>query len=101
MQCHDPCMCLTPALLPAPLLDGSFSDRLIRVVWKSAELKSELSSSVFLSWMLHFGGEDIFLTEEQKKYHHALKKLGNKKPVKPIPPPTVFMIYWIPGDAVF
>ncbi|XP_071594799.1 sodium channel protein type 5 subunit alpha-like [Heliangelus exortis] len=29
-------------------------------------------------------GEDIFMTEEQKKYYNAMKKLGSKKPQKPI-----------------
>ncbi|XP_066483594.1 sodium channel protein type 5 subunit alpha-like [Tiliqua scincoides] len=32
-------------------------------------------------------GEHIFLSDEQKKYYNALKKLGSKKPHKPIPPP--------------
>ncbi|KAF7245758.1 Sodium channel protein type 5 subunit alpha [Varanus komodoensis] len=36
---------------------------------------------------LYFGGEDIFMTEEQKKYYNAMKKLGSKKPQKPIPRP--------------
>ncbi|CAL8344119.1 unnamed protein product [Boreogadus saida] len=31
---------------------------------------------------------DIFMTEEQKKYYNAMKKLGSKKPQKPIPRPT-------------
>ncbi|XP_010226082.1 PREDICTED: sodium channel protein type 4 subunit alpha [Tinamus guttatus] len=35
-----------------------------------------------------FGGKDIFMTEEQKKYYNAMKKLGSKKPVKPIPRPS-------------
>ncbi|XP_030015988.1 sodium channel protein type 4 subunit alpha B-like isoform X2 [Sphaeramia orbicularis] len=34
------------------------------------------------------GGQDIFMTEEQKKYYNAMKKLGTKKPQKPIPRPT-------------
>uniref|UniRef100_A0A8C2CT82 Sodium channel protein n=1 Tax=Cyprinus carpio TaxID=7962 RepID=A0A8C2CT82_CYPCA len=34
-------------------------------------------------------GQDIFMTEEQKKYYNAMKKLGSKKPQKPIPRPTV------------
>nr|XP_028603302.1 sodium channel protein type 1 subunit alpha isoform X1 [Podarcis muralis] len=34
-----------------------------------------------------FGGQDIFMTEEQKKYYNAMKKLGSKKPQKPIPRP--------------
>ncbi|XP_067328040.1 sodium channel protein type 2 subunit alpha-like [Anolis sagrei] len=33
-------------------------------------------------------GQDIFMTEEQKKYYNAMKKLGNKKPQKPIPRPA-------------
>uniref|UniRef100_A0A8C2FPV2 Sodium channel protein n=1 Tax=Cyprinus carpio TaxID=7962 RepID=A0A8C2FPV2_CYPCA len=34
------------------------------------------------------GGTDIFMTEDQKKYYNAMKKLGSKKPQKPIPRPT-------------
>ncbi|NWX20914.1 SCN5A protein, partial [Aegotheles bennettii] len=33
-------------------------------------------------------GKDLFLTEQQKKYYNALKKLGSKKPQKPIPRPS-------------
>ncbi|KAF5889815.1 sodium channel protein type 4 subunit alpha, partial [Clarias magur] len=33
------------------------------------------------------GGQDIFMTEEQKKYYNAMKKLGSKKPQKPTPRP--------------
>ncbi|XP_048470348.1 sodium channel protein type 4 subunit alpha-like [Rhincodon typus] len=33
-------------------------------------------------------GKDIFMTEEQKKYYNAMKKLGSKKPQKPIPRPN-------------
>ncbi|CAM5147294.1 unnamed protein product [Eretmochelys imbricata] len=36
----------------------------------------------------YFGGQDIFMTEEQKKYYNAMKKLGSKKPQKPIPRPV-------------
>uniref|UniRef100_A0AAY4E2A8 Sodium channel protein n=1 Tax=Denticeps clupeoides TaxID=299321 RepID=A0AAY4E2A8_9TELE len=32
--------------------------------------------------------KDIFMTEEQKKYYNAMKKLGSKKPQKPVPRPT-------------
>ncbi|XP_066542488.1 sodium channel, voltage-gated, type I-like, alpha isoform X2 [Hoplias malabaricus] len=35
-----------------------------------------------------FGGQDIFMTEEQKKYYNAMKKLGSKKLQKPIPRPA-------------
>ena len=38
---------------------------------------------------LHLGGQDIFMTEEPKKYYNAMKKLGSKKPQKPIPRPLV------------
>uniref|UniRef100_A0A3B3BNU6 Sodium channel protein n=1 Tax=Oryzias melastigma TaxID=30732 RepID=A0A3B3BNU6_ORYME len=40
-----------------------------------------------LFFSLYFGGQDIFMTEEQKKYYNAMKKLGSKKPQKPIPRP--------------
>ena len=36
-----------------------------------------------------FGGQDIFMTEEQRKYYNAMKKLGSKKPQKPVPRPDV------------
>uniref|UniRef100_A0AAY4A1D2 Sodium channel protein n=1 Tax=Denticeps clupeoides TaxID=299321 RepID=A0AAY4A1D2_9TELE len=32
--------------------------------------------------------KDLFMTDEQKKYYNAMKKLGSKKPVKPIPRPS-------------
>lgn len=41
---------------------------------------------------LYFGGQDIFMTEEQKKYYNAMKKLGSKKPQKPIPRPQVTVL---------
>ncbi|NWZ63811.1 SCN2A protein, partial [Acrocephalus arundinaceus] len=37
---------------------------------------------------IYLGGQDIFMTEEQKKYYNAMKKLGSKKPQKPIPRPV-------------
>lgn len=43
----------------------------------------------------YFGGKDIFMTEEQKKYYNAMKKLGSKKPQKPIPRPQVRAL-WAP-----
>ena len=42
-----------------------------------------------LLFFVYFGGQDIFMTEEQKKYYNAMKKLGSKKPQKPIPRPAV------------
>lgn len=35
------------------------------------------------------GGQDIFMTEEQRKYYNAMKKLGSKQPQKPVPRPKV------------
>lgn len=32
---------------------------------------------------------DLFMTEEQKKYYNAMKKMGNKKPQKALPRPKV------------
>ncbi|XP_016161683.1 PREDICTED: sodium channel protein type 5 subunit alpha-like [Ficedula albicollis] len=40
-------------------------------------------------------GKDLFLTEEQKKYYNALKKLGSKKPQKPIPRPSNAFLGWL------
>jgi hypothetical protein len=41
------------------------------------------------------------MTEEQKKYYNAMKKLGSKKPQKPIPRPQVpahWALLWpVPG----
>ena len=57
-----------------------------------------------LSWVddLHFcpdsnsgacdyagGSLEMFMTEDQKKYYAAMKKMGKKKPVKAIPRPRV------------
>ncbi len=32
----------------------------------------------------------MLMTEDQKKYYNAMKKLGSKQPQKPIPKPKVF-----------
>ena len=34
----------------------------------------------------------MFMTEDQKKYYAAMKKMGKKKPVKAIPRPRVINI---------
>jgi len=34
----------------------------------------------------------MFMTEDQKKYYNAMKKLGSKQPQKPIPKPAVCSI---------
>jgi hypothetical protein len=41
--------------------------------------------------MLYKGGRNIesLMTEHQKKYYHAIQKMGNKKPQKAFPRPTV------------
>jgi hypothetical protein len=36
----------------------------------------------------------MFMTEDQKKYYNAMKKLGKKKPQKPIPKPHVGLEYF-------
>ena len=41
-----------------------------------------------------FGGQDIFMTEEQRKYYNAMKKLGSKKPQKPVPKPEVIKLFY-------
>lgn len=42
-------------------------------------------------YFLMLGGSsiDLFLTEKQKKYYQAMKKMGSKKPQKALPRPRV------------
>ena len=41
-------------------------------------------------FLLHAGGSlEMFMTDDQKKYYAAMKKMGNKKPVKATPRPKV------------
>ena len=35
------------------------------------------------------GSLEIFMTDDQKKYYNAMKKMGSKKPMKAIPRPRV------------
>ncbi len=45
-----------------------------------------------------FGGQgiELFMTEEQKKYYKAMKKMGSKKPQKAFPRPRVlFSQYYL------
>ena len=35
------------------------------------------------------GSLEMFMTDDQKKYYNAMKKLGSKQPQKPIPKPKV------------
>ncbi|KAJ4441070.1 hypothetical protein ANN_10920 [Periplaneta americana] len=45
----------------------------------------------------HVGGSlEMFMTEDQKKYYNAMKKMGSKKPLKAIPRPK-----WKPQAIVF
>jgi hypothetical protein len=36
----------------------------------------------------------MFMTEDQKKYYAAMKKMGGKKPLKAIPRPNVSLSFW-------
>lgn len=38
------------------------------------------------------GSLEMFMTEDQKKYYNAMKKMGSKKPLKAIPRPRVRFI---------
>lgn len=35
------------------------------------------------------GSIEMFMTDDQKKYYNAMKKMGNKKPTKALPRPRV------------
>ena len=39
------------------------------------------------------GSVEMFMTEDQKKYYNAMKKMGSKKPMKAIPRPRVSFSY--------
>ena len=38
------------------------------------------------------------MTEEQRKYYNAMKKLGSKKPQKPVPKPEVIKLSFTIGN---
>ena len=43
-----------------------------------------------LQCYIYAGGSlEMFMTDDQKKYYAAMKKMGNKKPVKATPRPRV------------
>ncbi|KAL1453630.1 hypothetical protein WDU94_009956 [Cyamophila willieti] len=51
----------------------------------------------FALFCLHAGGSlEMFMTEDQKKYYNAMKKMGSKKPLKAIPRPR-----WRPQAIIF
>ncbi|KAJ8923861.1 hypothetical protein NQ315_010443 [Exocentrus adspersus] len=53
----------------------------------------------YLLWNLIYkqgGSLEMFMTEDQKKYYNAMKKMGSKKPMKAIPRPR-----WRPQAIVF
>lgn len=39
------------------------------------------------------GSLEMFMTDDQKKYYNAMKKMGSKKPMKAIPRPRVTFIF--------
>ena len=41
----------------------------------------------------------MFMTDDQKKYYAAMKKMGNKKPVKATPRPRVNELLFAKRDA--
>lgn len=45
------------------------------------------------------GSLEMFMTEDQKKYYNAMKKMGSKKPLKAIPRPRVNL--FIPTARIF
>lgn len=44
---------------------------------------------------LQAGSLDMFMTEDQKKYYNAMKRMQDKSPQKSIPRPTVS---WLNGN---
>ena len=46
------------------------------------------------------GSLEMFMTDDQKKYYNAMKKLGSKEPQKPIPKPKVRLMTSHGGSCV-
>ena len=47
-------------------------------------------SDLYFFLPIYAGGSlEMFMTDDQKKYYAAMKKMGNKKPVKATPRPRV------------
>jgi hypothetical protein len=45
------------------------------------------------------GSLEMFMTEDQKKYYNAMKKMGSKKPMKAIPRPRVSVTRFVAACA--
>ena len=52
---------------------------------------TERKKMIFLFWKFQLGADaiEMFMTEDQKKYYNAMKKMGTKKPTKALPRPRV------------
>lgn len=47
------------------------------------------------------GSLEMFMTEDQKKYYNAMKKMGSKKPMKAIPRPRVsWNLFFVALDVI-
>ena len=72
-----------------PLADLQMS--LYLVAFSKFHLK-HISWKILLTLKCYFyagGSLEMFMTDDQKKYYAAMKKMGNKKPVKATPRPRV------------
>ena len=47
------------------------------------------------------GSLEMFMTEDQKKYYNAMKKMGSKKPMKAIPRPRVSVRFLETKNLIF
>ena len=53
-------------------------------------MRANVVEHFFRSIAIQAGGSlEMLMTEDQKKYYNAMKKLGSKQPQKPIPKPKV------------
>lgn len=43
---------------------------------------------------------EMFMTDDQKKYYAAMKKMGSKKPLKAIPRPSVCIKNYFYSDLI-
>lgn len=57
-------------------------------------MNDKLSISYQCILFIYAGGSlEMFMTEDQKKYYNAMKKMGSKKPLKAIPRPRVSFLF--------
>lgn len=54
---------------------------------------ADAGPEILYHFSMHAGGSlEMFMTDDQKKYYNAMKKMGSKKPLKATPRPRVCIL---------